>query len=91
MSQFRFWQEKYQPRYVVPWSFMTAFWFLSPSLCLVIRFYLKRENKRRLRLLELEGSDSDVGVLDTGSQVILVNNQDLDQTDRQNLRFIYPL
>lgn len=87
----RFWEEKYKPRYVLPWSFMTAFWFISPGICLVIRFYLDRENKQRRRLLEQGYGEEENEVVDTGSQVIRIHDDDLDQTDRQNLKFIYPL
>lgn len=75
---------------------MTAFWFISPTMCLIIRFYLNRQNKLRERVLaELEGegeqgqgqeqeegseSDEDVRGLFLG-----------DRTDRENLRFVYPL
>lgn len=79
------------PRYRLPWAFMTAFWVISPAICLFIRFCLKRENKRRDKLFQENGRLDENGMLDTGSQVILVNDQDLDQTDRQDLRFRYPL
>lgn len=76
----------------MPWAFMTAFWFISPGLCLVIRFYLKRENDRRMVLLEQSGgSDEENEVLDAGSQTIMIDDDDLDRTDRENLKFIYPL
>ncbi|KAI1382883.1 MFS general substrate transporter [Hypoxylon trugodes] len=86
-----FWQPQYKPRYTLPWAFMTAFWFISPGICLVIRFYLERENKRRQMLLEGNGSEDENEMLDAGSQTIMINNEDLDQTDRENLKFIYPL
>lgn len=70
---------------------MTAFWFISPAMCLIIRFYLVRENGRRRQVLEQIGNAEDNEVLDTGSQVIAIHDEDLDQTDRQNLRFVYPL
>ncbi|OTB09730.1 hypothetical protein K445DRAFT_342905 [Daldinia sp. EC12] len=86
-----FWQPEYKPRYTLPWSFMTAFWFISPAMCLWIRFYLQRENSRRLSLIEQNGSDSENEVLDTDGQTIKINDEDLDKTDRENLKFIYPL
>ncbi len=77
---------------MLPWSFMTAFWIISPSMCLVIRFYLKRENQRRKQLLAEQGSESEGDeVLDADGEIVKVEGTDLDQTDRQNLKFIYPL
>ncbi|KAA8642774.1 putative allantoate permease of the major facilitator superfamily [Aspergillus tanneri] len=77
-----FWQSKYQPRYVLPWSFMTAFWLLSPAMCLTIRFYLRRENRRRMD----GGVEQPVFI--HGQEVV---KEDLDQTDRQNPLFLYAL
>ncbi|KAF9878348.1 hypothetical protein CkaCkLH20_04386 [Colletotrichum karsti] len=86
-----FWQPKYKPRYTLPWAFMTAFWFISPAMCLIIRWYLVRENTRRQNLLDSDASSVENEILDTGDEVIRVHNEDLDLTDRQNLKFIYPL
>ncbi|KAK1466074.1 hypothetical protein CCUS01_07421 [Colletotrichum cuscutae] len=86
-----FWQPKYKPRYRLPWAFMNAFWFISPAMCLIIRWYLIRENRRRQLILENDESREKHEVLDTGEEVIQVHNEDLDLTDRQNLQFIYPL
>ncbi|KAI8182950.1 putative transporter [Colletotrichum sp. SAR 10_75] len=86
-----FWQPKYKPRYTLPWAFMTAFWFISPAMCLVIRWYLVRENRRRQANLDADGSSDDNDVLDTGDTVVHVYKEDLDLTDRQNQKFIYPL
>lgn len=88
---YRFWQEKYKPRYVLPWSFMTAFWIISPSMCLIIRFYLVKQNKKRAVMLAHQDNSSTEQVLNIGDEVLKVDHDDLDQTDRQNLRFIYPL
>ena len=61
-------------------------------MCLIIRYYLTRENRHRERLLAEQGSDSERDeVIDTGSEVVKIGGGDLDQTDRQNIRFIYPL
>lgn len=70
---------------------MTTFWFISPAMCLIIRFYLVRENKRRQVTMENNGSQEGHDMLDMGDEVIQVHNEDLDLTDRQNLKFIYPL
>ncbi len=87
----RFWQSKYKPRYALPWAFMTAFWFISPIMCLIIRFYLVHENKKRAAILADRGIDSDNDVLEVGSEIMHLKDDDLDLTDRQNLRFVYPL
>lgn len=77
---------------MLPWSFMTAFWIISPIMCLIIRIYLTRENRRRQQLLAEQGSESERDeVIDTGSEIVKIGGSDLDQTDRQNIRFIYPL
>ncbi|KAI5360033.1 putative major facilitator superfamily, MFS transporter superfamily [Septoria linicola] len=86
-----FWQEKYKPRYILPWTFMTVFWFISPALCLVIRWYLVHENKIRAGKLSLESGEGETNALDTGDGLMKVDDDDLDQTDRENLRFVYPL
>ncbi|KAK7228925.1 hypothetical protein V2G26_001095 [Clonostachys chloroleuca] len=86
-----FWQPQYQPRYTLPWSFMTAFWFISPAMCLLIRFYLSRQNEKRRLLLEEASDASDRDVLQAEGTTIQIHSEDLDQTDLQNLRFVYPL
>lgn len=70
---------------------MTTFWFISPAMCLIIRFYLNRENKKRAAILAERSSDSDSDALEVGSEIIHLQDDDLDLTDRQNLRFVYPL
>lgn len=71
---------------------MTAFWLISPIMCLIIRWYLVAQNKERARKLEeMQNSDSEAEGLDTGSEILQLNDQDLDLTDKQNLRFVYPL
>jgi len=70
---------------------MTAFWLISPAMCIIIRFYLQHENKVRATKLEQQGSDSEEDALDTGDGILRLNDKDLDQTDRENLRFVYPL
>ncbi|KAL1591757.1 hypothetical protein SLS60_011756 [Paraconiothyrium brasiliense] len=86
-----FWEDKYKPRYRLPWAFMTAFWFISPGMCLLIRWYLVRENTKRRQLVEQDRSDHKDEVLNTGSQIFAIEDEDLDQTDRENLKFVYPL
>jgi hypothetical protein len=71
---------------------MTAFWAISPTMCIIIRLYLQRENRGRQRLLEQQESDSDrEDVLDADGQIVKIDGHDFDATDRTNLKFIYPL
>jgi hypothetical protein len=71
---------------------MTAFWLISPAMCIIIRFYLQRENKRRQQMLfEIDSESDKEEVIETGSEVVKISDRDLDRTDRQNLKFIYPL
>jgi ACS family allantoate permease-like MFS transporter len=71
---------------------MTAFWLISPMMCIIIRFYLQRENKRRERLLTETDTDSEKDeVIDAGGQIVHIGDRDLDKTDRENLKFMYPL
>lgn len=61
-------------------------------MCLIIRWYLVKQNKMRAQKLgEMQGSGSEAEGLDTGSEILQLNDQDLDLTDKQNLRFVYPL
>lgn len=60
-------------------------------MCLIIRFYLNDQNKRRAQQIRQQDSDSDNDALDVGGEIIRLVDKDLDQTDRQNLRFVYPL
>lgn len=71
---------------------MTAFWFISPLMCIIIRFYLQRENKRREQLLLENDWESDKEeVIEAGQEVVKISDRDLDCTDRKNMKFIYPL
>lgn len=76
---------------MLPWAFMTAFWFISPALCLIIRFYLNRENNKRMAILQQKESDSEDEALDTGDGLLSIDEEDLDKSDRENLKFVYPL
>ncbi|KAM4063769.1 major facilitator superfamily protein [Hirsutella rhossiliensis] len=86
-----FWQEKYKPRCFLPWACMTAFWFLSSGMCLMIRFYLARQNRIRAMKLGQRVVGSTRDALDTGGGILRLSDEDLDQTDRQNLKFVYPI
>lgn len=61
-------------------------------MCVIIRFYLQRENKRREQLLLENDSESDKEeVIEAGQEVVKISDRDLDCTDRKNMKFIYPL
>lgn len=61
-------------------------------MCLIIRFYLQRENKRREGILAGTDTESDKDeVIDAGGQFVHIGDRDLDKTDRENLKFMYPL
>ena len=60
-------------------------------MCLAIRLYLSHENGARAARLERQGSDSEENALDTGDGILRLGDRDMDQTDRENLRFVYPL
>lgn len=61
-------------------------------MCLIIRFYLKRENERREQILigHENASDGDEAI-DVDNELVKIGDQDLDRTDREDLKFIYPL
>lgn len=66
-------------------------------MCLLIRFYLKRENDRRDKLMaeqQLAEGEADKGLLAISGEdheVLKIHEADLDLTDRENLKFRYPL
>lgn len=61
-------------------------------MCIIIRFYLQRENKRRERLLAGTDTNSDKDeVIDADGQIVHIGDRDLDKTDQENLKFMYPL
>jgi len=70
---------------------MTLFWFISPAMCLVIRWYLVRENTRRRLLIEQSINEHNEDVFDLGSRIVTIDEDDLDATDRENIQFVYPL
>lgn len=66
-------------------------------MCLLIRFYLKRENDRRDKLMAeqqlAEGvADKELLVIfGEDHEVLKIHEADLDLTDRENHKFRYPL
>ena len=70
---------------------MTIFWFISPALCLVIRWYLVHENRLRAAKLAEDSDEGEANAIDTGDGLMKLLDADMDQTDRENLKFVYPL
>ena len=61
-------------------------------MCIAIRFNLQGENRRRERLLAETDTDSDQDkVIDSGGQLVHIGDRNHDKTDRENLKFLYPL
>lgn len=83
-------QGQYKPRYIVTW--WVILWVacvLPMAIVLYLRYYLRRENKRR-DVLAKSGEIREVGVLEhtdeSGQRTEeVVDARQLDLTDRENL------
>lgn len=70
---------------------------MCPLMCLLIRIYLKRENDRRDKLIaeqQLAEGEADkelLAIFGEGHEVLKIHETDLDLTDREKLKFRYPL
>ncbi|KAL4977142.1 major facilitator superfamily domain-containing protein [Aspergillus desertorum] len=89
-------QPQWKPRYRPTWWIILAIAAILPMIIIIIlRVYLVRENKRRDRLQAADQvvSNGVVEMLDSdGSQVArVVDNSQMDLTDRENLTFRYVL
>ncbi|KZT19109.1 MFS general substrate transporter [Neolentinus lepideus HHB14362 ss-1] len=88
------WQAKYKPRNHVPWIIIGICYVICPTLLLVIRWVLARENKRRdaeprdetYDEVYIESVDEKGNVVETK-----VDKEFLDLTDGQNRDFRYVL
>lgn len=60
-------------------------------MCLLIRWYLDHENKVRSQKLASLDGEGEEDAIETGDGLIRVDDRDLDKTDRENLKFEYPL
>lgn len=60
-------------------------------MCLLIRWYLVHENKVRASKLALQEIEKEEDAIQTGDGLVKVDERDLDKTDRENLKFVYPL
>ena len=84
------WQEKDGPRYIPAWIVQIVLsFFIAPLLALIIWFILNKRNKVRKQIVANEG-DAKGFVSDTDGE-IEVDIANLDLTDLENDRFIYPL
>lgn len=85
------WREKDGPRYVPAWIVQIVLsFFIAPLLALVIWFILNKRNKVRKEVLEQEGETKGF-VSDNSNGELEVDGANLDLTDLENDRFIYPL
>ncbi|KAH8803525.1 major facilitator superfamily domain-containing protein [Xylogone sp. PMI_703] len=90
-------QAQYKPRYYVPWGVILGLASVFPAiLVLYIRYYLVKENRRRDRLVESGKEVQATGVVDSIDEYgqhrgQVVDNNQLDLTDRENLTFRYVL
>jgi len=90
-------QAQYKPRYYVPWGVILGLASIFPAvLVLYIRYYLVKENKRRDRLVASGEEIQATGVVEwtdeEGHRVDqVVDNNQLDLTDRENETFRYVL
>jgi len=90
-------QPQYKPRYYVPWGVILGVASVFPAiLILYIRYYLDKENKRRDALVASGKEIQGTGVVEStdgeGHLVDhVVDNNQLDLTDRENLTFRYVL
>lgn len=80
------WQDKYAPRYYIPWGIILGTYVVTPTILLTIRYFLTRENKRRDALMAGGGIEKFYD--ENGDEV---DATFLDITDRKNLAFRYPL
>ncbi|OAA72293.1 Major facilitator superfamily domain, general substrate transporter [Cordyceps fumosorosea ARSEF 2679] len=87
---------QWKPRYRPTWIILLVVAAIVPAIIvLVLRIYLDRENKRRDRI-ERENLVDDSGVVETvnadgTTESRVVDRNQLDLTDRQNLKFRYVL
>lgn len=79
------WQDKYAPRYYLPWGIILATYVINPAMLLGIRYFLNNENKRRDAL----GHEKvDKFYDEHGNEV---DPTFVDVSDRKNMAFRYPL
>ncbi|KAJ5679565.1 hypothetical protein N7462_007809 [Penicillium macrosclerotiorum] len=87
---------QWKPRYRPTWIILLVVAAILPSIVIIIlRIYLSRENKRRdqLEAAKPVTSNGIVETLDSDGSLVtrVVDNSQMDLTDRENLRFRYVL
>ncbi|KAI9935116.1 hypothetical protein ASPWEDRAFT_54123 [Aspergillus wentii DTO 134E9] len=89
-------QPRWKPRYYPTWSIILVVACIIPSLTILyLRWFLSSENKRRDRL-QAQNQVSESGIVEhtsaDGSRTAeVVDNNQLDLTDKENLAFRYVL
>ncbi|RFU79420.1 major facilitator superfamily domain, general substrate transporter [Trichoderma arundinaceum] len=89
-------EPRWKPRYKPTWIILLIVAAILPSVIIIIlRIYLSRENKRRDKLEE-DNHVADNGLVETTNadgrkEVHVVDTNQLDLTDRENLKFRYVL
>ncbi|EGR44741.1 uncharacterized protein TRIREDRAFT_69712 [Trichoderma reesei QM6a] len=84
-------QPRWKPRYKPTWIILLIVAAILPSIIIItLRLYLHRENKRRDKL-EAESLVADNGIVETTNgdgttMTRMVDNNQLDLTDRENLK-----
>ncbi|KAK6988613.1 MFS general substrate transporter [Favolaschia claudopus] len=94
----QFWKEKYEPKFVVPWTICLSTYAADIAIATTLWFLLRAENQRRDKLAKEEGSGAAddfvfLDIVDEGGRPVRqrVEKGFLDLTDRQNLAFRYVL
>ncbi|KAK4065613.1 hypothetical protein Trihar35433_7733 [Trichoderma harzianum] len=89
-------EPRWKPRYKPTWIILLVVAAILPSIIIItLRIYLSRENKRRDKL-EAENVVANNGLVETTNadgttDVRVVDTNQLDLTDRENLKFRYVL
>ncbi|UKZ83999.1 hypothetical protein TrVFT333_011815 [Trichoderma virens FT-333] len=89
-------EPRWKPRYKPTWIILLIVAAILPSIIIIIlRIYLSRENKRRDKL-EADNIVTSNGLVETTNadgtkEVRVVDTNQLDLTDRENLKFRYVL
>ncbi|TCD70250.1 hypothetical protein EIP91_004151 [Steccherinum ochraceum] len=90
----QYWKVQYQPRNHVPWAILSACWFTTAVLILILRTYLASQNARRDKEPR-DGTYDNVYVNEKSSEgtveALKVDKEFLDLTDIQNRDFRYVL
>lgn len=84
------WQGRDAPRFIPAWIVQIVLsFFIAPSLALVIWYILNGRNKERLQKLQINNEKE--GYIEFNGENITAGGAQLDLTDLENDKFIYPL